>query len=65
MIEFYADNLMSIEKQIVVRSCIDAIRKESTYTIDNLYLYSNLIGFGVKSWVNFATLEEREDFGSE
>jgi hypothetical protein len=65
MIEFYADNLMSIEKQIVVRSCIDAIRKESTYTIDNLYLGSNLIGFGEKSWVNFATLEEREDFCSE
>ncbi|WP_292391615.1 hypothetical protein [Methanosarcina sp. UBA5] len=65
MVEFYADNLMSIEKQIIVRSCIDAIRKESTYIIDNLYLYSNLIGFGEKSWVNFATLEERENFGSE
>lgn len=54
MIDLYGDELSKMEKQILVRICLDAIGgKQSGHILPSLYYGSNLIGQGEKDWAQF------------
>lgn len=50
MIEYYGEDLLNIERQIVSRMCMDAIVKHSIYNLHQLYYGSNLVGIYEEDW---------------
>ena len=50
MIEFYGEDLMQMERQILARICVDAISKHSLHILEQQYYGSALIGANERPW---------------
>ena len=61
MLNLYGKDMATIERQVIVRACMDAITKQNHYSSFFSYYGANLIGIGTKRWSNFGELEERYD----
>ncbi|MBW1746092.1 MAG: hypothetical protein JRJ25_07205 [Deltaproteobacteria bacterium] len=61
MVDLYGEDLALIERQIIIRSCMDAITKQSLYSIFYSYAGANLIGINTKRWSESPTLEPRNE----
>lgn len=61
MINLYGQDMVSLERQIIVRSCMDAITKQNHYSAFFSYYGANLIGVGSKRWSDFGELNVRKD----
>jgi len=61
MIELYGRDLMSIERQLISRICMDAICKCRDNLVPRLYAGANLICFNDESWAREAELPRRVD----
>lgn len=61
MINLYGQDMASLERQIIVRSCMDAITKQNHYSAFFSYYGANLIGIGSKRWSDFGKLNARKD----
>jgi hypothetical protein len=61
MINLYGKDMTTIERQIIVRACMDAITKQNHYSSFFSYYGANLIGVGTKRWSKFGELKERQD----
>jgi len=61
MIELYGRDLMSIERQLISRICMDAICKCRDDLVPRLYAGANLICFNEESWAREAELPRRVD----
>lgn len=61
MINLYGQDMKSIERQIIVRSCMDAITKQNHYSSYYSYYGANLIGEGSKRWSKFGKLNKRNN----
>ncbi|MDL9988812.1 hypothetical protein [Providencia rettgeri] len=61
MLDLYGEYLSSIERQIIVRSCIDAIKKQCHYSSFYSYFGAHLIGEKTKSWSKFGALDIRKN----
>ncbi|MEW7850518.1 hypothetical protein AB2N08_17650 [Massilia aurea] len=61
MINLYGQDMASIERQIIVRSCMDAITKQNHYSAFFSYYGANLIGVNSKRWSDFGELIARKD----
>ena len=59
MINLYGQDMASIERQIIVRSCMDAITKQNHHSSFFSYYGANLIGVGTKRWADFGELDDR------
>lgn len=59
MINLYGQDMASIERQIIVRSCMDAITKQNHYSSFFSYYGANLIGIRTKRWADFGKLDDR------
>lgn len=59
MIELYGRDLMSIERQLISRICMDAICKCRDSLVPRLYAGANLICFDEESWAQEAELPRR------
>jgi hypothetical protein len=59
LINFYGEDLANIERQMIVRSCIDAIGKHSRFCLYNLYYGAALVGLNEKSWSKSKRIQER------
>ncbi|EFO3334804.1 hypothetical protein AT519_24310 [Escherichia coli] len=65
MINLYGKDMATIERQIIVRACMDAITKQNHYSSFFSYYGANLIGVGTKRWSDFGKLDERHDLNVE
>lgn len=61
MVNLYGHDMASVERQIIVRSCMDAITKQNHFSAFFSYFGANLIGVGTKRWSDFADLSGRVD----
>ncbi len=61
MLNLYGKDISKIERQIIVRACMDAITKQNHYSSFFSYFGANLIGATTKSWSHFGELKERHD----
>jgi hypothetical protein len=61
MVDLYGEYMTSIERQIIVRGCMDAITKQNHYSSFFSYFGANLIGIHTKRWSIFGELDERQD----
>ena len=61
MLNLYGKDMATIERQIIVRACMDAITKQNHYSSFFSYYGANLIGAGTKRWSDFGELEKRHD----
>lgn len=61
MLNLYGKDMATIERQIIVRACMDAIAKQNHYSSFFSYYGANLIGVGTKRWSDFGELEKRHD----
>ena len=61
MLDLYGEYLSSIERQIIIRSCIDAIKKQCHYSSFYSYFGAHLIGEKTKSWSKFGALDIRKN----
>lgn len=59
MLNLYGKDMASIERQVIVRACMDAITKQNHYSSFYSYYGANLIGVGTKRWSDFGELKER------
>ncbi len=59
MINLYGEDMASLERQIIVRSCMDAITKQNHYSAFFSYYGANLIGVDSKRWSDFGGLDAR------
>jgi hypothetical protein len=57
----YGQDMASLERQIIVRSCMDAITKQNHYSAFFSYYGANLIGVKSKRWSDFGELNARKD----
>lgn len=64
MINLYGQDMTSPERQVIVRSCMDAITKQNHYSSFFSYYGANLIGVGNRRWSNFGELKNRMDLNS-
>ncbi|WP_288390403.1 hypothetical protein [uncultured Acinetobacter sp.] len=61
MLNLYGKDMATIERQIIVRACMDAITKQNHYSSFFSYYGANLIGIGTKRWSKFGELGMRQD----
>ncbi len=61
MLNLYGKDMATIERQIIVRACMDAITKQNHYSSFFSYYGANLIGVGTKRWSEFGELGVRYD----
>lgn len=61
MINLYGEDMASLERQIIVRSCMDAITKQNHYSAFFSYYGANLIGVKTKRWSDFGGLCARKN----
>lgn len=61
MVDFYGKDTATIERQIIIRACMDAITKQNHYSSFFSYYGANLIGVKTKRWSDFGELKERFD----
>ncbi len=61
MLNLYGKDMATIERQIIVRACMDAITKQNHYSSFFSYYGANLIGVGTKRWSDLGELEKRHD----
>lgn len=61
MLNLYGKDMATIERQVIVRACMDAITKQNHYSSFFSYYGANLIGIGTKRWSDFGELNERYD----
>ncbi|WP_323884817.1 hypothetical protein [Aeromonas caviae] len=61
MINLYGEDMSTVERQIIVRACMDAITKQNHHSSFFSYYGANLIGVGTKRWADFGELQERHD----
>lgn len=61
MLNLYGKDISKIERQIIVRACMDAITKQNHHSSFFSYFGANLIGATTKSWSHFGKLKERHD----
>lgn len=47
MIEYYAEDLSTFERQLISRMCMDAIGKHTIYILDKLYFGSVMVGIDI------------------
>lgn len=59
MLNLYGKDMATLERQIIVRSCMDAITKQNHHSSFSSYFGANLIGVGSKRWSDFGELNER------
>lgn len=59
MLNLYGKDMSTIERQIIVRACMDAITKQNHYSSFFSYYGANLIGVGKKRWSHFSELKKR------
>lgn len=52
MIEYYAEDLSTFERQLISRMCMDAIGKHTIFILDKLYFGSAMVGIDIngKGW---------------
>ena len=60
MIEYYGDDLKIIERQILTRSCIDAIAKHSLHILENQYFGAAIACINDRSWSRNHYFDNRE-----
>ncbi len=60
MINLYGEHMSTIERQIIVRACMDAITKQNHFSSFFSYYGANLIGDGSEEWSSFAELSTRQ-----
>ena len=63
--ELYGDDLKGVEKQIIIRTCMDIICKHSTQLFPQIYSGANMVCRGEKPWVVFPQLPARERISFE
>lgn len=61
MVDLYGKDTATIERQIIIRACMDAITKQNHYSSFFSYYGANLIGVNTKRWSDFGELKERFD----
>ncbi|MFB1077157.1 class I SAM-dependent methyltransferase [Photobacterium damselae] len=61
MLNLYGEDLVSIERQIIIRSCMDAITKQNHHSAYFSYYGANLIGDHEQPWASFGKLICREE----
>ncbi|MDH4867442.1 hypothetical protein SBO82_10740 [Alcaligenes nematophilus] len=61
MLNLYGKDMATIERQIIVRACMDAITKQNHYSSFFSYFGANLIGEGTKRWSGLGKLEKRHN----
>ncbi|HIF9186924.1 TPA: hypothetical protein ACX6PV_003977 [Photobacterium damselae] len=61
MLNLYGKDMATIERQVIVRACMDAITKQNHYSSFFSYYGANLIGTGTKRWSKFGELGVRQD----
>ncbi|BCO13735.1 hypothetical protein RIMD111065_20910 [Aeromonas hydrophila] len=61
MMNLYGEDFKNIERQIIIRSCIDAITKQNHYSAYYSYYGANLIGEYEKPWAKFSELKGRDE----
>ncbi|WP_116585841.1 hypothetical protein [Pectobacterium versatile] len=59
MLELYGDDLKAIERQMIIRACMDSITKQSHYLSTVSYYGANLIGVDTTEWSSFGEFEPR------
>lgn len=65
MIELYGQDLMSTERQLISRICMDAICKCRDNFVPQLYAGANLIRFNEESWAQEAEIPRRVDLNMQ
>jgi len=65
MINLYGKDIATIERQIIIRACMDAITKQNHYSSFYSYFGANLIGINTKRWSEFGELKERYDLNCQ
>jgi hypothetical protein len=61
MLELYDKDLTVLERQIVIRSCLDAIGKQTRWILPQIFSGSNLICINERDWASWAELALREE----
>ncbi|EDQ8488908.1 hypothetical protein GQ231_002618 [Salmonella enterica] len=64
MLDLYGTYISAIERQIIVRSCMDAIKKQCHYSFFDLYFGSHLIGIHTKEWSGCPNLKIRHNLNN-
>lgn len=62
MIEYYAEDLTKLERQMISRMCLDAIDKHTIYILDKLYFGSAIVGISdnPKAWNAYYRRPDRQ-----
>lgn len=61
ILEYYAEGMNVVERQIISRMCMDAINKHSIYVMNDLYSGTALVGINEYPWSRNKTIALRED----
>lgn len=59
MLELYGNDLKAMERQVIIRACMDLITKQSHYLSTVSYYGANLVDAHTKEWPNFSEFESR------